>query len=533
VPALVLGPLLRYADGTRATVWVETGAPCTVEVRCAAASATAATFTVHGHHYGLVLVTGLAPGESHPYSVHLDGAQVWPEPDSAFPPSRIRTVHPDRPLRVLFGSCRTSVPYDEKFTRTHGEDMLRAYAERMATAGEGEVPSLLLLLGDQVYADAPPPAMLEFIEARRDTAQPPGTEVADFTEYAELYRLAWTGPPIRWLLSTVPTAMIFDDHDIRDDWNASAAWRETMRAQPWWQRRIVAGLGAYWLYQHLGNLPPEELAADETLARLRAAGGDTGALLDEFAATADARPERNRWSFARDHGRTRLVVLDTRCARVLTPGGRAMLDPAEWAWFDKLATGDLDHLVIASSLPVLLPSGLHDLEGWSEAVGDGRWGRAAARVAERIRQGIDLEHWGAFTASFEALAATVVRIARGERGAPPATVLFLSGDVHYSYLARAELPGAGTAVYQVVCSPIRNPLTRTLRLANVVASFGLAGLVGRVLARAAGVRRPPFRWRVRRGPFFHNSVCTLELTGRHASVRYDTARPDTVEEDLT
>ena len=48
------GPLLRYAGETEATVWVETDAPCEVEVLgCARARRSAS----HGHHYALVHVT--------------------------------------------------------------------------------------------------------------------------------------------------------------------------------------------------------------------------------------------------------------------------------------------------------------------------------------------------------------------------------------------------------------------------------------------------------------------------------------------
>ncbi|PZG71905.1 alkaline phosphatase, partial [Streptomyces sp. NTH33] len=62
---LRLGPLLRYADGTSATVWAETSRPCTAEVRCAdGAGGTARTFQIEGHHYALVPVTGLTPGTS-------------------------------------------------------------------------------------------------------------------------------------------------------------------------------------------------------------------------------------------------------------------------------------------------------------------------------------------------------------------------------------------------------------------------------------------------------------------------------------
>ncbi|MDX3804742.1 alkaline phosphatase family protein, partial [Streptomyces sp. AK04-3B] len=82
---LRLGPLLRYADGSSATVWVEASRPCAAEVRCAdGASGAARTFQVAGHHYALVEVTGLTAGTSTAYEVFLDGARVWPPSDSPF-----------------------------------------------------------------------------------------------------------------------------------------------------------------------------------------------------------------------------------------------------------------------------------------------------------------------------------------------------------------------------------------------------------------------------------------------------------------
>ncbi|HEU5156099.1 MAG TPA: alkaline phosphatase D family protein [Streptosporangiaceae bacterium] len=520
MPDLVLGPLLRYVDERTAAVWVQTDAPCTVRVLDSSTS----TFTVHGHHFALVEIEGLRPGTSTPYTVDLDGRRVWPAPGDEFPPSRISTVDPgSRHVKILFGSCRTSVPNDAKHVLTHGVDVLRSYAYRIAGEPQDEWPTLLLLLGDQVYADETPEPVREFIRGRRDTAQAPGEEIADFAEYAELYRLAWSDPAVRWLMSTIPTAMIFDDHDLRDDWNTSATWQRQMRRLPWWRRRVVAGLGSYWIYQHLGNLPPAERAVDPLLGKLRGLEGDGGGLLDEFAWGADQRPQENRWSFTRDFGATRLVVLDSRCARALEPGRRAMMDDLEWEWFDGLATGDVDHLVIGSSLPILLPVGLHYLESWNEAVCDGAWGARAAAVSEKIRQGIDLEHWGAFRRSFTAMSHLIGDIAAGRRGRPPATITMLSGDVHYSYLARART-GQDTGVYQIVSSPIRNPLSRTVRVGNGVASFALAGLVGRGLAKLAGVPRTPFRWRVERGPWFHNTVATLNLNREAATVRWYAAR---------
>ena len=53
--------------------------------------------------------------------------------------------------------------------------------------------------------------------------------MADFEEYTRLYWDSWKDPTIRWLLSAVPSAMIFDDHDVHDDWNTSEAWVRKMR----------------------------------------------------------------------------------------------------------------------------------------------------------------------------------------------------------------------------------------------------------------------------------------------------------------
>ena len=88
MPELVLGPLLRYAGETDATVWVETDAACEVEVL----GCRSRTFQVEGHHNALVCVAGLEPGASYEYEVLLDGAKKWPEGDSPFPPSVVHTV---------------------------------------------------------------------------------------------------------------------------------------------------------------------------------------------------------------------------------------------------------------------------------------------------------------------------------------------------------------------------------------------------------------------------------------------------------
>src|SRR2546421_353687 len=101
-PELVLGPLLRFVAESEATIWVETDRACQVGIL----GHQAQTFEVAGHHYALVMIGDLRPGQDYEYQVTLDGAVRWPEPDPDFPPSVLRTTDPDRPVRLAYGSCR-------------------------------------------------------------------------------------------------------------------------------------------------------------------------------------------------------------------------------------------------------------------------------------------------------------------------------------------------------------------------------------------------------------------------------------------
>ena len=521
---LRLGPLLRYVDTSSATLWLETAEAAEVVVEAGDVTARARTFAAHGHHYALVEVAGLPEGTATPYRVLVDGVQVWPSDDpgaSDFPPPVIPTLEPGKPLRLAFGSCRVSVSHDEQGNAEFGIDALRAYALRMAgqTGEPNHWPDLVVFLGDQVYADDTSPLMKEFIAARRDPTQPPWTELKDYQEYAHLYRLAWSDPANRWLLSTLPSAMIFDDHDIRDDWNTSHDWRLEMEATDWWHERVVAGLGSYWVYQHLGNLGPEDRAGDALWQRIATYDGadelDITEELDRLADRADQEPESYRWSHSRDFGsQARLVVVDSRAARVLQPEERSMLDDQELAWLDERMRGDVDHLLVGTSLPVLLGPALHHVEALGEALAEGRFGRLGGRFGEWLRKTADLEHWAAFQEGFVELARMTVEVASGARGRAPRSVTFLSGDVHHSYVAEAWAdPATGrtlvSRVVQATCSPIRNPLPRFMKGFLKVAALGKARPTGRLLA--GRVPRSPLRWELTEGPWYDNNLAVLEL----------------------
>jgi hypothetical protein len=606
-PALVLGPMLRYVSETEATIWVETDRECRVEIL----GRTAPTFEVAGHHYGLVVIEGLAPGSEQEYQVALDGTACWPEPGSGFPPSVLRTLGGGRPARLAFGSCRVaeiavqnldrparrartrreqdsdSGPQDhgrrgaarQSITgqdsggqappaqpeppmrgaaaadpREEGPDALAACAAMLPRTPRDRWPDVLLMIGDQVYADEPGPATRQFMaghRAGRPGVAAPDGEVADYEEYCALYREAWGDPAVRWLLSVIPTAMIFDDHDVHDDWNISAAWRREYSAKPWWAERIESAYQTYWVYQHLGNLAPADLAADETWGKV-SGPGDAAPVLADLARRADRREPGVRWSFARTFsstgnstenptagradnaagGQIRVVMLDSRSRRVVD-GPRMMADEGEWQWLTEAVSGDWEHVVIATSVPPLLPRGIHTLEAWTERLCGGTWGGPAARFAERLRQAVDLEHWPSFGLSFASLEALLSELATGRLaagGEPPATVTVISGDIHHSFLAAVDLPpsAAGphprtSAVYEAVCSPFHQAMPPKMRYGQGLASTKVSGLIGTAVASLAGARVPRLKWRITEGPWFDNMIATLTYAGPKAIVRFDQA----------
>jgi hypothetical protein len=535
---LLLGPMVRYVSDTEATVWVETDEACEVGVL----DGSARTFEIVGHHYALVCLTGLEPGQHYEYEVTLDGERVWPEPDSPYPPSVIATLDPSAKVDIAFASCRVALPHREPYTLRKDEDprgrevdALYCLALQMLEHDRSDFPEAILMLGDQVYADEVPPDVREFIRERRGDDNGPDDapleEVADFEEYTRLYWQAWSDPVIRWLLSTVSTSMIWDDHDVHDDWPTSRSWLAKMRAKPWWHDRITSAYMSYWIYQHLGNLSPGELADDEMFQMVIGASDAEIAtrLLREFAVRADRQQAGTRWSYSRDIGGTRVIVMDSRAGRVLEPDRRSIFDDEEWDWIVEHAKGDFDHLVIGTSLPFLLGQGMHYVEAWNEAVCAGAWGSLGALIGERVREALDLEHWGSFRMSFERLTRLLEEVGSGKYGKPPASIVITSGDVHHAYLNEVAFPpsaGVESAVYQATCSPMRNPLNeREKRMIRFgVSRAGHA--IGRALARSAGVEDPGIRWRFVEGPLFDNQVATLKIRGRDSCVRLDKTTAD-------
>jgi hypothetical protein len=531
---ILIGPMLRYVSSDSATVWLEADGPCRVDVcgrLLSGAEATplgsTQTFTVHDHHYALVVIEGLDAASTIPYEVFLDGVRRWPIDDGRFPPSVIRTAHQDASVRIVFGSCRAAAPHEPPYTSRIdddplglGVDALRATGLRMLAASTEEWPHLLVMAGDQVYADESSPSTQRRLARRRDTGrfgEIPDGVVADFEEYTWLYRESWSPDIERWLFSTVPSVMIFDDHDMIDDWNISQSWVRDIRREDWWSDHVVGGLISYWVHQHLGNLSPERLREEGLLERCVAECDATDILHDWALASEEFTPLPGgyQFSFDRHLGNVHLVVMDVRNGRVLAPGARRMLDTGEWEWVRQRALEPAQHLVLASSLPVFVPGGLHGIQQWNEAVCDGAWGSLAARWSEKLRRAIDLEGWPAFDRSFAEMEELLRDIARSDEvRRAPATVSIVGGDIHFGYVADVHLPDeSGTCVRQVVCSPLRNILrTRERRVMRFGASR-VGQAIGAWLQRRVGRDSTALTWELTRGPVFDNNIGTFTFQG--------------------
>jgi hypothetical protein len=216
--------------------------------------------------------------------------------------------------------------------------------------------------------------------------------------------------------------------------------------------------------------------------------------------------------------------MDSRNGRVLTPGARSMLDDDEWAFVSDECREPCRHLLIATSLPMFVPGGLHGIQQWNEAICDGAWGRPFTWIGEKLRRALDMEDWAAFDRSFRQMEDLIADIATGPEA--PATVSILGGDIHFSYAAELQFRNGQelrSGVHQLVCSPIRNILARRERR---VLGFA-ASRAGRWLAEhlQRWVRRPPsrFSWELEDDPLFANTMGALRFEGDVATVHLERA----------
>ncbi|MDR2155264.1 MAG: alkaline phosphatase family protein [Burkholderiaceae bacterium] len=259
---------------------------------------------------------------------------------------------------------------------------------------------LMLHGGDQVYADS----LWAVVPAMRDWAELPFKEgnKAKFTPqmkaavdkfYFDLYCTRWSQPKVAEVLASIPSVMMWDDHDITDGWGSYNTERQ--------HSEVFQGLF-------------------ESARRHFAAFQLHGSAQDEESSVF-FKPDKG-FSFGHVFGKLGLVVLDMRSERSQTQ----VLGKESWNsvfnWIDQHK--ELDHLFVMSSIPVVHPS-LGLLESLLKLV-----------PGQQELEDDFKDHWSSRSHLAERL--RLVHRLLNFSAAEKTRVTILSGDVHVAALGIIE-----------------------------------------------------------------------------------------------
>ncbi|MFS1289259.1 alkaline phosphatase D family protein [Pseudomonas piscis] len=552
LPPVLAGPLLRRLEPSRLVLWLVGSQPLSLTLQLQAEGAAIQELTLDEHQCQVVAVgrdayihlidvsLDAALPEDVPvaYDLLLSDAQHGLQGMAAWAPHllygnarRAEFVLHSRIDNLLHGSCRK--PHHPAPDGLLCAD--RLLAQKPATKDR---PALLLMSGDQIYADDVAGPMLRAIHALIErlglfdeqlegavvddsqalychhasyyqraellpalksnetlrerffggvkkpifTSSSADNHLVTFAEVLAMYLLAWS--PVPWSLiapqmpqlspqhqaryareqrhieafvagldgaarvfAHLSCLMIFDDHDITDDWNLSAQWEETAYGHPFSKRIIGNALLAYMLCQGWGNNPDAFPALlEQTQALSASARGNRrldrrlhDPLLEQLLRFA-------QWQYVLP-STPALVVLDTRTRRWRSefslgqPSG--LLD---WEALSELQHELLDHpsAIIVSPAPIF---GVKLIETVQKVFS---WCGYPLLV--------DAENWMAHRGS----AQVILNIFRHSR--TPGSYVILSGDVHYSFVYEVLIRHrqGGPRIWQVTSSGIKNEFPATL-----------------------------------------------------------------------
>lgn len=254
-------------------------------------------------------------------------------------------------------------------------------------------------------------------------------------------------PNVARLFAHLPTLMIFDDHDVTDDWNLSAAWEAAVYEHPFSRRIVGNALIAYLLCQGWGN-DPDGLAEPLAASRewLNSAGHD-GRLDGETHNRLVTHLLRfTGWGYTLD-STPRLVVLDTRTRRWRSERRRhhpsGLMD---WEALSEFQQELLEEpsVIIVSPAPIFgvkLIEGIQRVFTW--------FGKPLL---------VDAENWMAHPGA----AHTMLNILRHSR--TPQRYVILSGDVHYSFVYTITIRQRRNSprMWQITSSGLKNTFPDTL-----------------------------------------------------------------------
>jgi phosphodiesterase/alkaline phosphatase D-like protein len=485
---LSVGPLVRATTATSTVVWAEFFQPGEVTLRVTPFDApenstimlNTHTVTVGGRHYAAPQLTGLQPATW--YSYRIDAIPGKTAADAgqlagiehrqiALPYQCFRTLDSgeagehsehkqEKSLLLAYGSCRKLTRPEQDALGAFGPWLIRHFSKREATW-----PRLLLLIGDQIYADEPSESLVQLYPHLQGGAH-------TFADFASMYEYAWTNDQrVRQVLAMLPTYMIFDDHEITNNWDISPTWR-AWALQRGQEQVLVDGLVAYWVYQGWGNLHQRTSANSPLLQIMQDAAASGEDTLE--ALRACIRPEiygqsHLHWHyeiptmppiFVMDARADRPVIFNSKTPFTEMPARitseQQMTELTRWLYENKRGLP-----ILVSSVPALLPPliGLAEylmgIRPWHNKVAPLRWlGRQLARIQYMLAMGISFDHWPLFTATWNEL---VEILADSQQD-----ILFLSGDVHFSYAMEAHRTKNASDkghLYQFVSTPLQNELS--------------------------------------------------------------------------
>jgi hypothetical protein len=242
-------------------------------------------------------------------------------------------------------------------------------------------------------------------------------------------------------LAHLPTLMIFDDHDVTDDWNLSAQWEETAYGHPFSKRIIGNALLAYLLCQGWGN-DPQPFAEPLQQCQALLAARDARNHLDSGAQDAliDRLLRFHHWHYVLP-SEPALLVLDTRTRRWRSERSRRRPSGLmDWEALCELQQALLDHqaAIIVSPAPIFgvkLIEAVQRLFTW--------FGHPLM---------VDAENWMAHRGA----ARVILNIFRHSR--TPGSYVVLSGDVHYSFVYQVLIRHrkSGPSIWQITSSGLKN-----------------------------------------------------------------------------
>ncbi|MFC5077572.1 PhoD-like phosphatase [Vibrio thalassae] len=255
-------------------------------------------------------------------------------------------------------------------------------------------------------------------------------------------------PSVRRVMAHIPTYMIFDDHDVTDDWNLTVGWEKAAYENPFSKRIIGNALLSYLMCQAWGNTP-EQMTEDwhDQLKELFASSLDNHAiLLTRHDEIIKQLLRYEKWHYSID-STPKVVVLDTRTRRwrsesnLNKPSG--LMDWEAMVEFQQELIG-LESVVVVSPAPMFGVKFIETLQSIATKLGNPLI--------------IDAENWMAHPGSANTLLSIFTHTKT------PKNFVILSGDVHYSFVYDVKLRYKQTDshIYQITCSGIKNQFPEPL-----------------------------------------------------------------------